>query len=238
MTVPLKNYAVKSFPAEPTMDGSWESPEWSRVEAVTIGHFYPESSPHRPLTQARLVHTPSGLAGMFRVEDRYVRSIHTQYLDPVYQDACVELFVHPRGSAGYFNFEFNCGGAQLCYYITDPSPVGNGFREYVPLRAEDVATMKVLSSMPAKVEPEEPEAKTWTLQFSIPFALLASYAAIETPQESESWRGNFYKCAENNSHPHWASWQPLPYLNFHQPEHFGRFAFTRQGGAGALKSHE
>ena len=38
----------------------------------------------------------------------------------------------------------------------------------------------------------------------------------------QTWRGNFYKCADRSSHPHWASWSPLGEpLNFHTPQFFG-----------------
>ena len=29
------------------------------------------------------------------------------------------------------------------------------------------------------------------------------------PTLSRGWRGNFYKCADESSHPHWASWAPI-----------------------------
>jgi hypothetical protein len=41
----------------------------------------------------------------------------------------------------------------------------------------------------------------------------------------QSWRGNFFKCAEEISHPHWASWSPVDELNFHLPRCFGTIHF-------------
>ena len=35
------------------------------------------------------------------------------------------------------------------------------------------------------------------------------------------WRGNFFKCAEDISHPHWAAWSPVDEFNFHLPRCFG-----------------
>jgi len=44
-----------------------------------------------------------GLCGLFRVEDRYVRSVHTRFGEPVYLDSCVEIFLQPRPDRGYLN---------------------------------------------------------------------------------------------------------------------------------------
>ena len=43
----------------------------------------------------------------------------------------------------------------------------------------------------------------------------------------QTWRGNFYKCGDHTSHPHWASWSPIgEQLDFHQPEFFGELRFA------------
>ena len=47
---------------------------WAAAETLELAHFRPEGSDHRPRTRARLLHTGDGLCGIFRVEDRYVRS--------------------------------------------------------------------------------------------------------------------------------------------------------------------
>jgi len=55
--------------------------------------------------------------------------------------------------------------------------------------------------------------------------------AAAAPKLDSGWddavrRGNFYKCAEDNSHPHWASWASMGgELNFHLPDRFGWFSF-------------
>jgi len=42
------------------------------------------------------------------------------------------------------------------------------------------------------------------------------------------WRANCFKCADETSHPHWASWAPIgEALNFHQPQYFGVFHFAQ-----------
>jgi hypothetical protein len=46
------------------------------------------------------------------------------------------------------------------------------------------------------------------------------------PMSSQSWRDNFYKCGDQTSHPHWASWSPVDDLNFHLPRCFGTICFV------------
>jgi len=47
----------------------------------------------------------------------------------------------------------------------------------------------------------------------------SEYAAA---MSTKVFRGNFFKCGDETSHPHWASWSPISEeLNFHRPETFG-----------------
>jgi len=58
-------------------------------------------------------------------------------------------------------------------------------------------------------------------------ALVEEFAGPLADPAGQTWRGNFYKCAEDNSHPHWASWAPIgERLNFHVPEHFAPLHFA------------
>src|ERR1035438_4954679 len=59
------------------------------------------------------------------------------------------------------------------------------------------------------------------LSFWIPLALFAHYLGPLGTLQGQVWRGNFFKCAEENSHPHWASWLPVDEFNFHRPNCFG-----------------
>ena len=80
--------------------------------------------------------------------------------------------------------------------------------------------------MPAVVDPEITAKKTWQLVFRIPFALLAQYSGSLSIEKGAVWRANFYKCGDETSHPHWASWRPVDALNFHLPRCFGYLQFA------------
>jgi hypothetical protein len=216
------NYTIQAAAGASKLDSTWEDSKWSRAETLEIAAFRPESSDHRPRTFARLLNDADGIHGIFQVHDRYVRCVRGNYFDEVWKDSCVEFFVQPKADAGYFNFEFNCGGAFLCSYITDPEPAPGGFRQFSKVPASLGQKIQVKSSLPPRVEPEITEPVVWTLAFFIPFALLAGYVGPVGQARGQTWQGNFFKCAEENSHPHWASWAPVDEFNFHRPNCFGK----------------
>lgn len=203
------------------LDLNWQNPAWLAAETLEVRNFRPESSAHRPQTRARLLHDQRGLHGIFQVQDRFVRCTRTGYGSEVWKDACVEFFVEPKPGRGYFNFEFNCGGAFLCNHVVDPTRTTDFFKQATRLPAEIARTVTVRGSQPRVVDPELAEPVTWHLQFSIPFSAMEKYLGPLGQVSGQHWRGNFFKCAEENSHPHWAAWSPVDEFNFHLPRCFG-----------------
>lgn len=220
------HYTIRGARISPQMRGAWSGSAWQQAETLKIDKFRPESSSHRPRTQARLLHTQDGIFGIFRVEDRYVRCRHTRDMDPVYQDSCVEFFAQPNPDRGHFNFEFNCGGSLLCFYVGDPTRVTDGFKHSTSLSEEDRKQIARYHSMPKLVEPEIARPVEWVLEFFIPYAVLEQYVGSVDHEPGAEWRANFYKCADNTSHPHWASWAAVDELNFHLPRCFGTVQFA------------
>jgi hypothetical protein len=217
---------VRAARDRPRLEAGWDDPAWQQAETLELLHFRPEGSDHRPRTQARLLHSADGLFGIFRVEDRYVRSRHTRFGDPVYEDSCVEIFLQPRPGLGYLNFEMNCGGALLASHVTDHRRVPGGFAAFTRLPEAEAAQVRVRSSLPRTVDPELASPLEWQLSFFIPLALLETYVGGGlAPLAGRSWRANLYKCGDKTSHPHWASWAPLAERNFHLPHCFGTLRF-------------
>lgn len=134
--------------------------------------------------------------------------------------------MEPKVGGGYFNFEFNCGGAFLCSHITNPERVPGGFKEFTQVPREIAHAVQVRSSLPRLVEKEISDPITWILQFYIPLNLLEHFVGPLGNLPNQIWRGNFFKCAEEVSHPHWASWSPVDEFNFHLPRCFGMLRFA------------
>lgn len=220
-------YIIEPLDQAPAANATWTDAPWAELPALTVDQFRPESSSHRPLVQARLGHVDDVIHLLWRVEDRYVRCVHTQRDDPVCRDSCVEFFFEPKPGQGYLNLEVNCGGAFLIYFIKDHTRGEDGtFKDRQRLPDKVASRIKIVTSLPEVVEPERDEAVTWTSRIALPASVAEHFLGPLGDLAGQQWRANFYKCADDCSHPHWASWSPVEgKLNFHQPEYFAPLLF-------------
>jgi hypothetical protein len=222
-TVPA--YTVRAASPLPDLGEGWNHPAWAAAETAALTHFRPEGSSHRPRAQVRLLHGAGGIRGVFHIDDQYVSSIRVGYLTHVWKDSCVEFFMRPRPDRGYFNLEMNAGGSHLCNYIEDPTRIPDGFKKFTPLPPEWGGKFQVRSSLPQKIDPEIVRPVSWEMNFFVPLAVLEHYVGPLGAMKGQSWRGNFYKCGDETSHPHWGSWSPVDVFNFHTPRCFGVIHF-------------
>ncbi|HEY3382470.1 MAG TPA: carbohydrate-binding family 9-like protein [Vicinamibacterales bacterium] len=210
------------------LTGSWDGPAWRHADRLSIAEFHPRSTDHRPVTEARLLYDDDALHVLYRVQDRFVRSVHTEYDSDTYKDSCVELFVQPAGAPGYFALELNAGGAFSLRYIEDPTRAANRFAKWTMVDAGLASTIRVGHSLPQVVEPERSDPTSWWVEATWPFAVMEGYCGAVRPAAGQRWRANAFKCGDETSHPHWASWSPIgETLNFHQPQYFGEIEFVR-----------
>ena len=221
-----KAYTILQAVSRPPLNGPWDAGPWGKAPFLEIAAFRPESSDHRPRTRVKLLYTPDGISGRFHVRDRYVRCVRHGFQAPVYKDSCVEFFVQPTPGGGYFNFEFNCGGHLLASYITDHERTDDGFKSFTRLLPEEGRHIGIEHSLPARVEPEIAADTPWHLGFFIPFGVMETHAGPLKIEKKTAWRGNFYKCGDETSHPHWGAWAPVDAVNFHLPRCFGTLWFA------------
>jgi hypothetical protein len=217
-------YRVTSCRRDFAPVSDWDSPLWQGVEAGDIDVYPWGDEGFRPKAQFRLQYSPKSLQVIFRVQDRYVRSIVRSYGGPVWRDACVEFLFSPSADAstGYFNVETNCGGIALVAH----QRARDVNREIIDGR--EVRRLSVAHTMPAFVEPEMTSPVDWVLAYCLPYNLLAARSSMLHPRPGVEWRANFYKCAEHNSHPHWGCWSPIVAAKpeYHLPEYFGTLEFV------------
>jgi len=168
------------------MQGLWSGAFWQQAQPLSVGFFRPEGSDHRPQIDCKLLFNHQNIFGIFRVEDQYVRCVHTGFQSDVWKDSCVEFFIQPKGCKGYFNFEFNCGGALLASFVTDPTRVGGILKQYSPLTPNDNQQIRRYASLPSAVEPEISTPIVWMLEFSLPFTVLKSMPDHREPSKAKS----------------------------------------------------
>ena len=216
-------YQMPMLENSPEINAVWSKEPWEIIEPLQIGHFMGDKPDHFPLTQAKLGYDEKALFIIFKVDDQYVKAVYDQDQDPVYKDSCVEFFFTPEDNSanGYFNLEMNCGGTMLFQHQMIP-------REgHVKISKEDIEKIEVAHSLPKIVDPEINKKTTWVVEYRIPFEVLEKYHSFSKPENGQIWRANFYKCADDSSHPHWLTWSPVdfPRPNFHLPEYFGILEF-------------
>ena len=234
---PPAEYVVRRFrtplPSTSALDADWQGREWAHAETLRVDRFHNKPDPLYPNTQARLLHDDAGIHVFFRVEDRHVRSVTTEYQGPVYRDACVEFFMEPDVKRGYLNMEINAGGTLLMKYhdpVLKPgvpqSPPGFSL---VLVPWEQARNVRIRHSLPKVVDPEIAEPVVWHVQYFVPFDVLETFFGPLRPVSGRSWRANFYKISLDNSHPHHVTWAPIPPASrtggFHQPRFFAPIRF-------------
>ena len=173
------------------------------------------------------MHDGQNLYLRFDVRDRYVFCRQRPFQGYVFKDSCVEFFVKPKPTEGYFNFEINCGGQMLVYYIEDGSRNDEGrMTKYRPLTKADVKPMVITTKLKAPIVPEIARPTNWWVEATIPVSVLEKYVGQIGDLSGQRWRANFQKCANESSHPHWATWSDIGRVkNFHQPDKFGELVF-------------
>ena len=87
------SYRILFTPQFPEMPGEWQGSVWREVLPLAVNCRRPEGSTHHPRTFCKLLYDDTNIYGIFRVEDQYVRSIHTLFQSEVWKDSCVEFSI-------------------------------------------------------------------------------------------------------------------------------------------------
>lgn len=216
-------YRIKKLTDPQSVDALWGKASWKNAETLTLDHFMGDRPEHRPCVQVRAAYDDKHIRVIFRVKDRYIRSLTSHYQGRVYEDSCVEFFFTPSNDVGrgYFNLEINCSGTALFHFQTNPGA------KPVKIKKSDFDKIAIAHSLPKIIPSEITERRTWTLEYSLPVAILEKYCPVTMPAPDVRWRANFFKCADKSTHPHWLTWAfvDFPEPRFHMPEFFGILEF-------------
>ncbi|MDT0677184.1 carbohydrate-binding family 9-like protein [Autumnicola musiva] len=204
------------------INNDWYKSPWEGIEPLEVKKYMGPKPVHKPRVQAKMAYDKEAVYVIFRVVDRYVRCVRTDYQNPVYKDSAVEFFFSPSKdpSKGYFNLEVNCGGTALFKFRSEEK--GN-----VLIPESDFRQIDIAHSLPKVVDPEIKSEVIWTIEMRIPINILKQYYDVTPPAPRAKWRANFYKIADESSHPHYLTWSKVDYPkpNFHLPQFFGILVF-------------
>jgi hypothetical protein len=197
--------------------------KWITVEPLKINQANSWQMKFRPQTTVKLCYDEEFIRLMYIVRDKYVRCLTTEPNGPVHKDSCVEFFFSPFVDTlrDYFNLEINCCGTIKLGYKSVLRATS------VHAKEEDLKRILIRHSLTGTIQEEITQRVEWTLEVALPFDVVRKYCPIGVPGAGTRWRANFYKCAEDNSHPHWLSWAPIISArpDFHLPQFFGEMEF-------------
>ena len=167
-----------------------------------------EQYPAAPEAKFTLAHTDEMLYVRFEVKGEVPLATKTQDLEPVNEDACVEMFIGDKDNTHYWNFEFNPAG------VCNASHRKERKVDVVRLNAEQLQSIQRL--------PVQLCAAHWSLLVGIPLELIELDLTHEHAR-----RANFYICGDKTPMKHYASWNPIQAEApaFHLPEYFGEIQF-------------
>lgn len=204
---------------------SYDLIEISRIlnqeaEMISVNkNSWPVEFPYMPEVHLRMAYNRSDIFLKFLVKESNIRAKTESNNGPVYQDSCVEFFVRPEGSAHYYNYEFNCIGTCLMQVGTSRHN-----RSFAP--DQIINKIQRRSSLGHSVIDEKSGDYQWDLLVIIPLETM--YIDSLSSFQNQTMTGNFYKCGDLLSRPHYLSWNPVltKEPDFHQPDFFGTIHFV------------
>jgi len=166
-----------------------------------------------------IARSESALYIKFQIKETNIRSLYINDQEPIWEDSCVEFFCKKPQSDTYMNFEFNCIGT--CVATTRK---GRDV-DVIPFSEDQLKKIERFSPLYKQPFSEKQGTSYWELIVKIPFEILG----INPNEFPDILLGNFYKCADGTTTPHFVSWNPIATEcpNFHCPEFFGLLSFCR-----------
>jgi hypothetical protein len=233
----MKTYDVQKLDKAMVIDANWDKPQWHNIQSLEIKNRMGDKPRFTPQVKAKMMYDDQNLYVIFRVNDKYVKSVVKKINGPVYEEPAVEFFFSPDTEFPnkYFNLEINCIGTPLMHFNNfEKINEGKTVKTSTPLNDSDIVKIEIahafsspFDTLTQVVDKEITEPVTWTLEYRIPLNMLEKYSKIVHPTPGIEWKANFYNIAEQGSNIHFLTWSPVnnPIPNFHLPPFFGTITF-------------
>jgi len=165
----------------------------------------------------KIAHSGDCLFLKYIVTEPEIRIVYQQSNDPVYKDSCVEFFILMGVEKEYYNFEFNAIGTCLAAFGEDRNS-----RTFLP--AATIAQIQSTTLLQTE-HSDGQQMVSWTLTLKMPLAIFIHHPVGNL--KNLQCRGNFYKCGDNLTRPHYLAWNAItaPQPDFHLSAFFGSIHF-------------
>jgi len=184
-----------------------------KLEMVNWGEF-----PYHPDVSVQIAWNEDELFLQYKVKEQSVKGEVTKSNGRVWTDSCVEFFLSPEGNDDYYNLEINCIGTALLGYRKKGEPV-------VHATDNQITAIRRISSLGNDPFAEQKEPTEWQITVAIPWDAFFKHELESI--SGKKMRGNFYKCGDELTVPHFVSWTKIKTEkpSFHAPEYFGGLEF-------------
>lgn len=178
-----------------------------------------EAFPYKPDVSVQIAWNDEELFLQYKVSEQSVMALTAENNGPVWTDSCVEFFLSPEGNDEYYNLEMNCIGTVLLGFRGKGQPS-------VHAEPDLLNSIRRISSQGNSTFPEKKGETNWQITVAVPWNVF--FARSIDFVSGMKMRGNFYKCGDHLSVPHFISWTKIDTEkpNFHVPEFFGGLEFV------------
>jgi len=173
-----------------------------------------EEYPYKPEVSVQIAWNENELFLQYKVKEQSVKADITESNGRVWTDSCVEFFLSPEGNDEYYNLEMTCIGTALLGFRKKGGHADHASEEQIAM----IRRMSTLGELPFQEKKEETQ---WQITMAIPWEVFFKHEL--KPEHGTKFRGNFYKCGDELTVPHFVSWTKInaPAPAFHMPESFG-----------------
>lgn len=178
---------------------------------------WPDTYPSKPDVTFAMAHNGENILLQYKVKENEILAAVTVDNGEVWTDSCVEMFLS-FDNKHYYNAEFTCIGKALLGYRELGGSAEHG-------NTEVMRSILRQSSLGTENRGKETGNFDWVLTLVIPRT--AFWKTDIQSFDGLQIRGNFYKCGDNLTVPHFVSWTAIetPAPSFHQPLFFGELTF-------------
>lgn len=177
-----------------------------------IANFPWDQNGYKPKTFVTIGYDDGGYSLNFVSYDTDMLAIQTEHNSSVCTDSCMELFMQfaPQTDDHYINVEINPNGA-----------IYNGINT---CREDSSKISPEIIDKYLDVKTEIFEDR-WEIKYYIPKEYIEMLIPTYKHGEGIIIKGNFYKCAEDNTYPHFGCFNNITWdhPDFHRPEFFAEF---------------
>jgi hypothetical protein len=159
----------------------------------------------------------------------------TKHDSVIFADNDFEIFIDPDAdNQEYYELEINALNTEWDLFLK------KAYRDGGPaITTWEVPGLKTAVHVNGTLNQPDDKDGSWTVEFAIPWSVLAKYAHRPTPpRDGDRWRVNFsrvewdvtndgksYKKVPNKAEHNWV-WSPQGAIDMHRPERWGEVLFT------------